>query len=157
DLVVKQLIARCERVDDGVTWTTPVDLLPPFQRSIAPLGYRNLGVAHGVPGVIALLARIQRIGALPEAGVRGVEGAVQWVLAQQAADDGGPRYAPWIRVGPASGQRGTRARAGWCYGDLGVAATLLLAGRCLGRSDWSRAAVDMAKRLIPMDPSRMGV
>ncbi|MBC7978418.1 MAG: hypothetical protein H7138_25820, partial [Myxococcales bacterium] len=39
-------------------WRTAPALLPDHQRAIAPDGYVNLGLAHGLPGVIATLARM---------------------------------------------------------------------------------------------------
>jgi len=50
-------------VIDGhnITWHTPAVLVPERQRGIVPDGYYNLGVAHGVPGVIGLLADAERI------------------------------------------------------------------------------------------------
>src|SRR5207247_9179109 len=46
------------RTGDLATWHTAPELLPPHQREIYPTGYDNCGLAHGVPGVVRLLARI---------------------------------------------------------------------------------------------------
>lgn len=43
--------------EQGITWHTPAELVPPQQREQASDGYCNCGMAHGVPGVIAFLAR----------------------------------------------------------------------------------------------------
>lgn len=54
--VVEHLAALAVELPQGATWFTPPALVPPNQRPGYPVGYYNLGVAHGVPGVIVLLA-----------------------------------------------------------------------------------------------------
>ena len=56
--VVDRLDELAERTPDGITWFTRPQLLPDWQRELCPNGYYNLGVAHGVPGVIAFLAQV---------------------------------------------------------------------------------------------------
>src|SRR4051812_14446556 len=56
--VVERLDEMAERTADRITWFTAPELLPEWQRQACPHGYYNLGVAHGVPGVIALLAHV---------------------------------------------------------------------------------------------------
>src|SRR5450432_2674107 len=41
----------------GVAWKSSPNHLPPWQREHAPNGHWDLGLAHGTPGVIGLLAR----------------------------------------------------------------------------------------------------
>jgi hypothetical protein len=53
--VIDRLAERAERSRAGITWHTPADLLVSEQRAQYTAGYYNLGVAHGVPGAIALL------------------------------------------------------------------------------------------------------
>jgi lantibiotic biosynthesis protein len=55
--VREQLPRRARSLGDGLAWHTPPGELTPRQHSDAPDGVWNLGLAHGVPGVIALLAR----------------------------------------------------------------------------------------------------
>jgi len=89
--VVDRLDEIAERSADGITWFALPKLLPDSQRQLCPNGYYNLGVAHGVAGVIAFLANVY---ALDEREVRGVtrvrtkarqllEGAVAWLLARR--------------------------------------------------------------------------
>lgn len=125
----------------GRTWFTPPALLPESQRRSWPAGSYNLGVAHGAPGVIAALARIaaagieeQRIGPL-------VDDAVRWLLAQELPAETGSCFASWV----AEDHEPTRTRLAWCYGDAGVAASLLLTARAMGREDWEREARRIAR------------
>ena len=63
NLIVNRLGKSAERRDGfGLTWHTPSDLLPQWQRDLCPNGYYNLGLAHGVPGVVVLLAAAHAAG-----------------------------------------------------------------------------------------------
>lgn len=122
-------------VGEGISWHTPVGLLPETLRARAPQGLFNTGMAHGVAGVVALL------GAATGAGV-GRAGplladAVRWLLAQEV--DG--RMPTQVISGTPSFGRD----AGWCYGDPGLAAALLVAARGAGRADWENLAIRRAR------------
>ncbi|KAB2887168.1 MAG: hypothetical protein F9K40_21805, partial [Kofleriaceae bacterium] len=54
--VLDAIERSAHRDADGVTWFTPPQLLPDWQRDICPDGHWNLGLAHGIPGVIGFLA-----------------------------------------------------------------------------------------------------
>ncbi len=140
ELVVARLDELAEGRDGGVTWLTPPQHLPQWQREIAPRGYYNLGVAHGVPAVIAVLAAICAAGLVPHRSRPLLDKAVEWLLAQALEADAG--LPPWN----APGALRAPARLAWCYGDPGVAAALLAAARCVGRQDWERQALRIALR-----------
>lgn len=138
-LIVRWLAEASEPASVGLTWHTPVELLPEWQREEATDGYYNLGVAHGVPGVIVLLARAVAEGvALPESGQL-LDGAVAWLLDQRQAPEIGSAFCAWQHqgLGPMP------SRLAWCYGDPGVGAALLTAARLVDRADWQDAAVDV--------------
>lgn len=128
--VLDRLDELAERDAGGVTWFTPPALLPEHQRARCPDGYYNLGLAHGVPGVIALLGRAwaagvdrERVGAL-------LHGALAWLRARALPETGGARFA-WAH---APGETPAPTRSAWCYGDPGVAAALLVAGLATGNA-----------------------
>ena len=117
--IVEQLEATSEQRDGGITWHTRPDLLPDFQRELSPEGYYNCGLAHGVPGCVAVLAKIAARRDAPAAAGRLADGAVSWLVAQLR--DG---TIPTVVDGTAA--RGSRDA--WCYGMPGVAAALRIAG-----------------------------
>jgi lantibiotic modifying enzyme len=152
--VLDRLDEMAERQEQWITWFSPPEWLPPDQRESTPLGYYNLGVAHGVPGVIALLAEACRLGVGADRARRLLEGSVAWLLAQRLPGDGGPScYASFI--GPDFEPR--PSRLAWCYGDPGIAATLLLAARAVGREDWEREALALAARAAQAPSEISGV
>ena len=139
ELIVDFFDQRAERVEEGLRWHTAPELLPEWQREKSPKGYYNLGLSHGVPGVWVLLAHTMIRGIRRERSEALLEGAVRWGLAQQWRE-GIQRFPSIItdeRVPPAG-------RLAWCYGDLGVAAALLVVGQVTGRSDWTQEAVALA-------------
>jgi lantibiotic modifying enzyme len=139
--VIDRLEETAERNGHGITWLTRPDLLPEWQRKAAPRGYYNLGLAHGVPGVIALLGAAVRAGVAPGQAVPLLKGAVSWLLSQKLPKGSGHSMFPsW--VAPSVTPNDTRLA--WCYGDAGIAAALFAAARCLGEAAWEREALVIA-------------
>ncbi len=151
--IVAHLANSAERRPDGATWWTDPRWLPPEDAANHPHGYYNLGVAHGVPGVIALLGAACAAG-LGSKLVRDVlADAVAWVLAQRQSVDGVTLFPLWVEndTPPA------KSRLAWCYGDAGVAAALFWAGRHVGEPAWEGAALEIALRAAEQAPEQTGV
>jgi lantibiotic modifying enzyme len=149
EAVLDRLDEIAERHEQGVTWFTPPELLPPQARESTPLGYYNLGVAHGVPGVIALLSELCRLGIQANRARPLLDSAVHWLLAQRRPEDGSPSsYASF--VGPVFESR--PARLAWCYGDPGIAAILLVAARATDSENWEDEALTIATRAAQTQP-----
>jgi lantibiotic biosynthesis protein len=122
----------------GISWWTNPDWLPAETREKYPGGYYNLGLAHGVPGVIGLLGSVcaRRLEAV-KAGAF-LEGAVRWLLAH----DGSQGLPYWTEAGSTE----DKSRLAWCYGDPGVAASLLWAAKLLRNPHWESRARAIARR-----------
>ncbi len=141
-LIITRLEATAKEMARGIAWHTPARVLPEHQREVAPRGYYNLGLAHGVPGVIGFLAeayhcRIERKRALAL-----LEGAVAWLCSQKLRANPLSILPAWV----ASGQAPAPCRVAWCYGDLGAAMALLHAARRTGRNDWEGEALGLARK-----------
>ena len=137
--VLDHLAAAAIPMGAGVTWLTPPGLLPEWQRRMHPRGYYNLGLAHGVPGVIAFLgaACSQGHGRARQL----LRPAVAWLLEQRS--QAGGCFPSFLPAGsPGSPQP---SRVAWCYGDLGVSIGLMQAARHAGERGWEREAVEIAK------------
>jgi len=152
ELVVERLAQGAEPRSTGLTWRTPPEELVAEQRTQAPSGFDNLGVAHGVPAVISFLAQAAA-GAHGAESARLVEGAFDWLRAQQLGPDSPSAFAYW--TGPEA--YGDPARAAWCYGDPGIAAALMVAAACARRTDWQRFAVELADRAAARPAETSGV
>jgi hypothetical protein len=141
--VVDHLLATGERSANGLAWFTAPELLPAHQREESPGGYFNCGLAHGVPGVIALLGRIAEAGADPRAAPA-CEDALRWLLAQRLPPHPRGRYTSSFQRGEA----GAPTRTAWCYGDPGVAIAAFGAAARIGaaREPWLELALESAAR-----------
>lgn len=153
EAIVDRLDETAERNGQEVTWFTPPEMLPPISREQTPLGCYNVGVAHGVPGVLPLLADACRLGIREEKARPLLEGAVRWLLSQHLWEHRGACYPSWI--GP--GLEPRPSRLAWCYGDPGIAATLLYAARILGVEEWESAALTIAAHAASAEPEIAGV
>ena len=139
--IIDRLDEMAERGSSGTTWLSVPELLPPHQREQSPRGHYNLGVAHGVPAVIALLGGACAAGVARRKARTLLESAVAWLLAQRLSGEFESRFPRW--VGPDT--EPATSRLAWCYGDPGVAATLLNAARCVDEPTWKREAVEIAR------------
>jgi hypothetical protein len=134
----------------GCAWHTPASHLPGWQQETAPTGYWNLGMAHGSPGVIALLARFVAAGVdASQLLRRGVEG----LLAMEPPREGGrfPAYHMGAREGPTTPTTEGRHRLAWCYGDLGVSLALLAAATAMNNASWRTEALMLARNCATRD------
>lgn len=137
--VVTRLTELAESGPRGTTWKTGPELMPLERDEMFPEGNYNLGVAHGVPGVISLLGLAQKAGVECRSLL---DGAVEWLLAQKLPPGSGSIFgysvAPGVEPGP--------SRLAWCYGDLGISAALLVAARAVGERAWEAEALEIARR-----------
>lgn len=113
-------------------WFTPVELM--FDETTAamyPHGHLNCGLAHGIPGPLALMALAEADGMQ----VRGMRDAVAsiaaWLQGNRVDDAWGVNWSTMVAL-PGDGQRPDEpSRTAWCYGSPGIARALWLAGTAL--------------------------
>jgi lantibiotic biosynthesis protein len=140
-LIVSHLDASAERSVDGISWLTPPRELTEEQRALTPQGFYNLGMAHGVPGVIGFLAEAYARGIERRRTLRLLHGTVAWVLAQKLPAGSSLLLPTWAAPGTVA----RPSRVAWCYGDLGASLAILNAARTAGRRDWEREALTLAR------------
>jgi hypothetical protein len=124
---VRLLSSRAEPGTNGMWWRTPAPVLPDWQRSIYPDGNVNLGLAHGIPAVVAMLSRMAVAGFDSPDAARLLNGAVAGCLSELRIDPSANREV----VGYVQGD-GATSRCAWCYGEPGLAVALGAAGKALG-------------------------
>lgn len=141
EAVVGRLEACAERSAAGAAFFNPVDTLSPEYRDAAPHGWYNLGIAHGIAGVIAFLGSLCRVGVAAERAAPLLADSVAWLLARELPAGGDYRfkntYTPDRDVDV--------CRLGWCHGDLAVATALLVAARGAGEPSWEQHARRIAR------------
>ncbi|HLU67025.1 MAG TPA: lanthionine synthetase C family protein [Kofleriaceae bacterium] len=147
---VLDLLASSARTGpDGATWHTPAAELVDWQRRAYPDGYYNLGVAHGVPGILGLLARAVAAGHERRRGL--LEEGLAWLAAQ--AQRGGDACYGACRTDAA---QEPPTRSAWCYGDPGVAAVLAGAGARTGERRWIDLGAELAAGVARRPVERAG-
>lgn len=153
DLVVERLAASAAWTAEGAAWFTPADRLPPELSQARPHGARDLGAAHGASGVVALLGAAIAADAATERALPLLEDAVRQLLSDRQPDRMHGQFPSFV----AAGGEVRRSRLAWCYGDLGIAATLAVAGEGARRADWRRTANEIARAAATRPHAAAGV
>jgi class I lanthipeptide synthase len=151
--VVTHLAKRARHDEVGTYWWTGPSLLVAPRRQEHPRGGVDLGVAHGIAGVIPFLAQACSLGAADASVEMLLDETVRWLFAQAVEGDSGPTIPSFVADGVAP----QPTRSAWCYGDPGVAAALLIAARAVGEWSWFDRATDLAVHAAERPPSRSGV
>lgn len=153
ETIVCHLDAICDRHNGTVAWLTKAHLLPSETAAIAPSGMYIVGVAHGIPAIINVLARILGSGIAVERARDLFDGAVRWLLLHRGSNTSSV-YPYWIANGsPAPAE----FRLAWCYGDLGIAATLFSAARHANEPALESAALALAREAANRPAGTCGV
>lgn len=128
---------------------------PPLRDLFAAEGYFELGMAHGVAGPVAVLARAVLAGAGGARARRLLGDLASWLA--EAALPAGAELAFPGRLSRDLSAAELHRRASWCKGDPGVALSLLAAGRALGREDLRRLGLGAARRAAVRPPEAAGI
>lgn len=148
DSVLRYLVELAGDASARPRWWTPASALGDTDiAALHPYGNLNCGLAHGIPGPLALMAmaRSHRI-AVPRLA-EAIECAATWLVTHRADDAWGVNW-PFAVALTADGlpdfARAARApcRTAWCYGAPGIARTLWLAGVALDQPQWRQLAID---------------
>ena len=148
-LVVDRLAELAETSGDGVTWRTDARFLR-SEASRHPDGWHNLGMAHGVPGVLAFLAGACAQAHVSAVASRLVEGSARWLLRQR-------RQAGAASSFGRTSEDALPARTAWCYGEPGIAIALLAAARATSHRATELAAIQIGIRASERPAGDTGV
>ena len=108
-----------------------------------PAGHLNLGMAHGIAGILALLSAAMRAGIQVDGHAEAVSELCATFDRYRQGSDACPWWPAMISI--REHRRGTpnpgrQARPSWCYGTPGHARAQQLAGLALGDPQRTRAA-----------------
>lgn len=151
--VLRALVRLVEPTEGLPRWHTPVQYIG-YDKSQEqyPHGWLNCGLAHGIPGPLALLslAHINEfsVEGLPEA----VNETADWLCNNRFDDQWGTNWPTAVGIESdnatgalyaASSDRapGGPSRCAWCYGSPGVARALWFAGEAVGSERYRTVAV----------------
>lgn len=128
--VVEALVELVKRDTPTPAWFTPAEMIS--GRAMVgkyPQGYLNCGLAHGMPGMLSVLALAYREDIRPAGTRSAIERLAHWLTSQGRTDRWGTSWP--AGVGVSALDPPTPAPVGWCYGNPGVARALWLAGTAL--------------------------
>lgn len=148
DLLLDRLIFLSESEGGHLRFFVPPELQATERhRELYPHGAVDCGLAHGVPGPLALLALAQIEGIQRPGLCEALRHLAAWMIAQRGEDAWG---ITWPYAVPFPPNQGT-SRAAWCYGSPGVARALWLAGCALDDVEARRTAIE-AMRAVHIRP-----
>jgi lantibiotic biosynthesis protein len=130
------LVDLMRETDGAPRWATPPEHLHEDMLEATPEGNLNCGVAHGVPGSLALMSLALMEGVEVSGQVEAMRRTADWVAGQAQLGRFGPEWPATIPLGDVG--RPTPVRPGWCYGNAGVARALWLAGQALDEPELAR-------------------
>jgi hypothetical protein len=156
EAVLRWLVALAGEQDGVPHWHTPVQhLADDATRNRHPYGQLNCGLAHGIPGPLAVLSLATSAGVCVEGQLPAMRRVADWLTDHcirnprgpcwPAAVPLGPQAVPARRPGngpdhrPAGDAR--PSRTAWCYGNPGVARALWLCGHALDEAAYRDLAV----------------
>ncbi len=150
ELLLDYLIWLAE--PDQEHWYISPDHLTSDDKHLYLQGYFNCGLAHGIPGPLAVLAltwlRGYRYPGLQES----ITHLSTWMMKHQVIDEWGinwPNVVPLQQFQSINDRQPLPgARAAWCYGAPGVARSLWLAGQALEDASLCQVAIDAIEAVL---------
>ncbi|KZN57294.1 hypothetical protein N474_08825 [Pseudoalteromonas luteoviolacea CPMOR-2] len=147
--IITGLESTATYFDNGhIAWSQPAESVYRFDTDDKEKPEFNLGLAHGVPGMIAALLPAYRIPELKERAEKLLSGACEWLITHQNSASG--KDAEHSCYGSCAGTE-THSRLGWCYGDLTIAMILARAGQALDRPSYVDHALEVALHATKRD------
>jgi hypothetical protein len=141
EAVVDRLAACAQRTAAGAAFFSPREALSPVYQDMAPGGTYNLGMAHGIAGVISLLGSVCSAEVAVDRAAPLLADSVAWLLARELPPGGDYRFMSTYTPG----RDVDVGRLSWCHGDLAVATALLIAARSTGEPSWEQHARRLAQ------------
>ena len=152
EAILERLEASYVEFDDGVAWITPPERLSSALRTAAD-AVVDLGMAHGVAGIVVLLSGCVRHGIAPARSTALLRDAAGWLAQRELPATAPIRFPAWFAPGcPAVAQR-----MAWCYGDLGVTIALGEAAAALADVGLDTAVRRLAGGIADCGADRAGV
>jgi lantibiotic biosynthesis protein len=142
--IIDALVKVAERDTPNPAWYTPADLIS--TKSMIgqyPNGILNCGLAHGVPGILTVLALAYRENIAVPHLRPAIERLARWLANQRRTERWGDSWPAAVAVG--APDITAPAPVGWCYGNPGVARALWLAGNVVDDDALCETAIEALK------------
>lgn len=118
---------------ESIAWALPG--AEPDEQSIY-----DLGLCHGNASILAFLLKTHEAGIEQEITQKLINGVVNYFLTTARKN---PEISGSYWPNQEDGRTGVKSRLAWCYGDTGIAITILRAGILSGNAEWKEKAVEV--------------
>jgi lantibiotic biosynthesis protein len=147
--ILAALVGLSSDADGGPRWATPAENLFGYLREQTPDGCVNCGVAHGVPGALALMALARLSGVVVTGQLDAIHRTAAWLAAQARSGSWGPEWPAAVPLRETSSAAAwPRTHPGWCYGNAGVARALWLTGCALEDDAYLELAMQAIRQAL---------
>lgn len=124
--------------DNQITWYQPENTRYRINKDDTTQPEINLGLAHGIAGIIAALLPFLMTSKLNRRVVNLLTLSCDWLIQQSFADKNQES------IYPNAYQHTKSSRLGWCYGDLTIALTLARVGKALNKVNYLDRALEIS-------------
>lgn len=129
----------------------PDRMVSPVEEHYFPKGHFNLGLSHGIPSVLALLALAMQQGHVVTGQRDALKTVSEWVWQARCVSEEGITWDSHLSYEHWEGQEIQKSawnRDAWCYGTPGVAYALYLVGEALEDEDLKQRALQAYSSLF---------
>lgn len=112
---------------------------------VYPQGFFDVGLAHGISGVLAFLSISIKQGIEIPGQNAAIEEIAKWLISIKSEDNYGPIWPSKIgfnHIYGSSKKLKVSSYEAWCYGSPGIARALWLAGESLNNEEFKKVAID---------------
>jgi lantibiotic modifying enzyme len=124
--------------EDTLTWQQPQHSLYRLNKTDPNKAEFNIGLAHGVVGIIAAILPALSYPTLYNRSKKLLKKSCDWLLQQQL--EGKNKQSHFSSTSDSTHS----SRLGWCYGDLTIALTLFRVGKALDIAIYQDKAIEVA-------------
>lgn len=133
-LFISLLSETAERNGNGITWLSNLN-----EDASEPCS--NLGLSHGITGVIAILTKLVVLKDFHYASKLLLKDSINYLLNTMQKNHDTFSLFPNFMEDETSLYK--KSRLGWCYGDLGIGITLLKASKVLNDNNLNKTAIEI--------------
>lgn len=110
-----------------------------------PKGNFNMGMSHGIAGPLSILSLCMSQGIIVNDHEKAINRLTSWILKWKRKDDFGivwPRRVSYDEYINGDLDNEPVFTESWCYGELGIARSLWLAGEAMNEQQWKDTALE---------------
>jgi len=139
---------------NGARWYVSPNFIDSRALKNYPDGRYDFGVAHGIPAVIAMIARLIENQVLSREQLTFFHNSLTWFFTQKNNNNEKSMFPTFISPGNKSRNQ---SRIAWCYGDMGISTVLYQSGNCVGDKALMTFAEELADKCMARPYDETGI